>query len=404
MQSLEVVQNGLMRGASCWLLIPALGAAISFRPQQAATYSNDIRPILEAKCVTCHHTDGLGPFPLQTYEQTKKRGDLVRQVAMTGQMPPTDAKSDYQTLTTCPPLDSKELVVIQEWFRLGMPKGADTPPIPGTKRQSPSSTSSEIAEMVGMGQTIPAEGQYARVVYPIALSEDKLPAFNTFKFQPQSPKAVRQVALALQKSGGPVPFTSSGIVPDSIIATWSDGFNGWGSVNGRVSIQKGDRLWVQIRAVPTGKVESAAGLVTLGFSVSGAPVKAKTLGNRTFTIESDSQVVLRDEWTLDQDVDLISALPEARFTTEQVKLTAKIGEETKVVFLVLTWDPVWPGAYNFREPIRLKKGTTLIYEAMINNSKHGHAAEDEKPKAVKFGPDRADELFWCHLTYVPIQP
>jgi hypothetical protein len=128
----------------------------------------------------------------------------------------------------------------------------------------------------------------------------------------------------------------------------------------------------------------------------------KSLGNRNFLIEADTQVVLRSEWVLDRDIDLVSAIPEARFTTEQVRLTATAPSgETKNVLLVLTWDPVWPGAYNFSNPVRLKKGTKLAYEAVINNTRHGHTAEDSPPKNVKFGPKATDELFWCHLNFIP---
>jgi hypothetical protein len=124
------------------------------------------------------------------------------------------------------------------------------------------------------------------------------------------------------------------------------------------------------------------------------------MGSKAFRIEAETQADLRDEWVLDRDIELISVLPEARYSTEQVRLLAKNATAVKTVAVVLTWDAVWPGAYNFAKPVRLKKGTTLVYEAFINNTRHGHAAEDDPPKTLRFGPSANDEIFWCHLTYI----
>jgi hypothetical protein len=255
---------------------------------------------------------------------------------------------------------------------------------------------------VGKGQVFPAEGRTVRAAYRIPLPPGGISFLKGFSFQPDAPKAVRQAVLAVRRKGKPAPFTSAGIVPGTPALAWSEGFNRWSGGGSSLRINDGDQLWLQIRAVPTGKPETASGLVTLVREAAPDSIQAKALGNRTFVIESDSQVVLQSQWTLERDIDLLSAIPEARFTTEQVRLMATDPDGvTKTVFLVLTWDAVWPGAYNFNPAVRLKKGTRLSYEAVINNTRHGHNAEDAPPKQVVYGPKPTDELFWCHLNYIP---
>lgn len=390
-----------MRGLILWFGLPALALSLAGQTASPPTFSRDIRPILAKKCVSCHSEGGLGPFNLQTFEQTKKRADLVRQVVMTGQMPPTDARSDFGEMTPHQPLTPEELRTVQEWYRLGTPKGAAVEPLPSPPKVKPLVTDQVVTVAVGKGQKLPAEGRSVRVVYSVPTPPGGLGYVHSFSFQPDSPKAVRQVILAVQRPGKPEPFSSLGIAADTPVMAWGEGFNRWSATAGFVSVGDKDRLWIQVKGVPTGKAETAAGLVTFRREHRVGEAQTRTLGHTNIDIAPDAQITLKSSWVLDRDIDLISAIPEARANTEQLTITATIEGETKTLLQVLTWDQIWPGAYNFPLPVRLKKGTTITYEAYVNNSKHGHAAEEEKPKALKFGPNPTDELFWCHLTYIP---
>ncbi|MBC8065390.1 MAG: hypothetical protein H7Y17_11200 [Chlorobia bacterium] len=378
--------------------IVILGAA---SPTEQVDFGKDIRPILAQKCVPCHSEGGSGPFALQTFAQARKRGDLIRLVSLTGQMPPTDARSDLVSLTPHQPLIGTELRTIQEWFRLGMPEGAKTKPLPTPEKRKPFVSDHVVVAQVGKGQAIPSEGRSATVVYPINSLSGQVGYLGYFSFQPDAPKAVRQVVLAVQRPGQQPPFTQTGLRPGTSYAVWSDGFNPWQSGSGYISVEKEDRLWLRVIAVPTGKPEPASGLMTFGREYRSDKVQTKTMGNDTFVVEAEKIVTLRDEWVLDQDIDLISILPEARFVTDQVRFIAKSGTGEKLVAMVHTWDATWPGAYNFAKPLRLRKGTSLIYEASVPNTKHGHAAEDEKSQTLRFGPRSTDELFSCHINYIP---
>lgn len=368
---------------------------------ETPTYSGQIRPILSQKCVSCHSEGGSGPFALQTYAQARKRGDLIRLVSLTGQMPPTDARSDLASLTPHQPLVGGELRIIQEWFRLGMPEGAKTLPLPSPRIRTATVSEHVVVAQVGKGQSIPAEGRSATVVYPINSLSGQASYLGYFSFQPDAPKAVRQVVLAVQRPGQQPPFTQTGLRPGTSYATWSNGFNDWRSGPGFIAVEKEDRLWLRVTAVPTGKPEPASGLITFGREYRDDRVATKTMGSDSFVVEAEQIVAVKNEWVLDRDIDLISVLPEARFVTDQVRLIAKSQSGEKVVMMVHTWDATWPGAYNFVRPIRLNKGTSLIYEAAMPNTKHGHAAEDEKSQTLRFGPRSTDELFWCHINYIP---
>ncbi|MCC7229445.1 MAG: hypothetical protein IT203_03560 [Fimbriimonadaceae bacterium] len=380
--------------------IPLVILAFSFQTE-SPTYGDSIRPILAKKCAACHYEGGSAPFPLQTYAQTKKRGDLVRLVSLTGQMPPTDATSDLGELTPHLALTPPELKVVQDWYRAGMPEGPKTPEILADLTSSGETTFDRFVA-VGQGQSFPAEGRWARAVY--ALPSLGIRNLSGFTFKPLAPKAVRQAALAIQRKGEPIPFTSTGIRPGTLVATWAPGYYTWGASKACFPLETGDKLWLQVRAVPTGKVELAGGLIGFKSLGAGNLIKTKTLGTKDISIPAEAQIHLRDEWTLEEDIDLLSIFPESRFTTEQVRATAIENGQEKLLLVVLTWDAVWPGAYNFKNAVHLRKGTKIVWEALINNSRHGHFADGGKTKNVGFGPYSDNEIFWCHLQYVSRKP
>lgn len=61
--------------------------SVRARPSEP-TFTKDIAPIVFAKCAGCHRPNQVGPFPLLTYADVKKRARLIAQVVSQRIMPP----------------------------------------------------------------------------------------------------------------------------------------------------------------------------------------------------------------------------------------------------------------------------------------------------------------------------
>ena len=376
----------------CWTVFAGMAVLSGLSAEQRkVTFSEDVRPILKAKCIQFHRPGGMGPFALSTYAEARRHSVLLRQVALTAQMPPIDAKSEVGKLSDITPLTPDELRKIQEWIREGMPEGNKQPAIPNPAPTFPRGYKEVRA---GKGFEIPVEGQLTRAVFPVPRPAG-LDSITGFAFVPEAPKAVRQVTLAIQRQGDEPPFQGSAILPGSTVIAWSDGHNTFRASGAEIRLGAEDKLWAQVLAIPVGKVEPASGAFRFHSNRAANELKSRSLGTKDFLVQAEKQQVLQAVWTLDRDIDLYAVLPEARFTTDSVRLSAN----GKTILLVHTWNPVWPGAYNFSQPIKLTKGTTLVYESTVVNTKHGHAAEDQQTQPVKFGPGDTDEVFWCHLLF-----
>ena len=68
---------GIARAARLSMLACAWGRA-SPRRMRCPTFARDVAPILQANCQECHRAGQVGPFPLETYEQARKRAARPR--------------------------------------------------------------------------------------------------------------------------------------------------------------------------------------------------------------------------------------------------------------------------------------------------------------------------------------
>lgn len=94
---------------------------------------NDVAPVLERRCVHCHQGDAVGPMKLQTYEQVKPFGELVRTSVVDRTMPPWLAVDDgsCNDFQDSEWLSDEEIALVADWVDAGMPQGEGEPTVIG---------------------------------------------------------------------------------------------------------------------------------------------------------------------------------------------------------------------------------------------------------------------------------
>ena len=75
----------------------AVGCPVPTPPDAPArpTYARDVAPVLRTNCVQCHRPGQVGPFPLETYEQARKRAHDIASVTAERLMPPWKPAADF---------------------------------------------------------------------------------------------------------------------------------------------------------------------------------------------------------------------------------------------------------------------------------------------------------------------
>ena len=78
--------------------------------------------------------------------------------------------------------------------------------------------------------------------------------------------------------------------------------------------------------------------------------------------------------------------------------------QVEPIIWIRDWDWNWQGRYQYREPVRLPKGTRLDLEAYYDNSTDNPANPNSPPKWVRFGQQTSDEMCICFLQATTDQP
>ena len=106
--------------------VPAVGCPIpeAQAPSTVPTYSKVVAAILQKNCQECHRRGQVGPFPLETYEQARKRAAISPRVARTGRChrgrPLRRWGSSSSTTVHWPTRTSRPL---SAWAEAGAPEG-----------------------------------------------------------------------------------------------------------------------------------------------------------------------------------------------------------------------------------------------------------------------------------------
>jgi hypothetical protein len=100
---------------------------------RTVTYYQDVAPILNRQCQSCHQSGALASFlPLDTYEQVKPMAKLIRAVTQSKKMPPfmPDNSGSCTTYENARVLSDSELKTLAAWADQGAPEGAWADPLP----------------------------------------------------------------------------------------------------------------------------------------------------------------------------------------------------------------------------------------------------------------------------------
>ncbi len=376
--------------------------------------------MLVRKCGSCHRPGGFAPFSLLSYEDCRKRSELIRYVTLTHYMPPTDAESDYGEVSEHPPITDADAVLIQRWLQSGTPEGLPADRLPAISFSTGWRDGTPDAVFRVSNVSTIAEGPSYWRAYVVPLGRMGRAGIAGFDVRPRAIKAVRHALLAFDLNGDAARrdnvtrepgFATAGsmMLPGSaMIGAWAPGYGRFQLPPG-VMLPRGaaSSLVIQIQYRPTGKVEDAGFEIGLYLPKQGRNRTANwlTLGSKGSVLEPGESPTLRFERRIESECDLFAAVPEARLFASRIELSvAPTVGKAGTALRIRTWDPYWAGAYCMPNPIRLGKGSKLALEMSYINDKHSVRNEGREPRRVRFGPTLDDEIFQTHVLICESKP
>jgi hypothetical protein len=127
-------------GARLGVLVSVLGCALAVQVHSlthaaqpaAPTYARDVAPILNARCVSCHRPNQIGPMVLTSYTDARPWARSIRRKVVAREMPPWGADPRYGRFKNDWSLSQAQIDTIAAWVDAGAPMGdaEDLPPPP----------------------------------------------------------------------------------------------------------------------------------------------------------------------------------------------------------------------------------------------------------------------------------
>ena len=122
-----------------FLLLACAGEApVEETATPAVSWYGDIRPIVEQNCVNCHNRDGIGSFPLETYEDVLLVKEPVKNAVAERRMPPWLAGPGCADYDGDLSLSDDQIALIGAWVDAGAPMGSKEDAAPSEVPEWPS--------------------------------------------------------------------------------------------------------------------------------------------------------------------------------------------------------------------------------------------------------------------------
>ncbi len=390
----------------------------------AATYSRDVAPILQSRCVSCHRPGQIGPMPLGSYDEVRPWAKAIAKQVSLREMPPWFAHPDSRPMKGDQNLRQEEIDSIVAWAESGAAEGdpADLPPprefatFKGgwVHRQPDIELRPERASMVGKE----VDDEYR--CYHVKLGLERDVWVKGTEFQPGNPGVVHHFILFQDTTG--VGAALDGATPDpgwvcgqmesslataKIIEMWAPGNTAPLDPRGiAMRLEAGKDLILQIHFHNTTGADAedwsrfalhlAQPDETIIKEVRGQLVSAWTLDIKAGDPASEH----RAAWTAPKDITVYTSGGHMHYRGKDIGMWAtKPGAERETLLWMPNYDFNWQFTYEFVEPYRAPAGTTFDMVSHHDNSANNPFNPALPPIDVKFGLATSDEMAFTGFSY-----
>ena len=387
------------------------------RAKGTVTFSKDIAPIVFNNCAGCHRPGESAPFSLLTYEDVRKRAQLIVDVTQRRYMPPWLPDPNFIHFVGERRLSADHLGLIKQWAEEGGVEGRreDLPPLPKwNERWQLGEPDLVVKPAVAFPLAADGRDIYRNLIVPIPIGTRRY--VRGMEFRPNS-RAVHHAFLRFDKTGqtraldgkdGQPGFyglhTPKSAESPITFASWQPGKTprfyaddlAW-------AIETNTDLVLQLHMQPIGKVEAVAPEVAFYFTDKPGTAIVSKLPLNSYTIEipaGATNYVATDSFVLPVDVELRGVLPHAHYLCRQMKGYADLPDGSRRWLMAINdWDFNWQGDYQFVTPVQLPKGAKLVMEYSYDNSTNNARNPNNPPKLVRYGMNSSDEMgeLWLQI-------
>jgi peroxiredoxin len=366
------------------------------------SYSRDIAPILQTRCVNCHQEGGIGPFAMSSHKKVTGWSEMMQETILTKRMPPWHADPAHQHFQNSLELTTDEETKLMAWLRAGAPKADDEPDPLAEQAPAPHTdwaigTPDHIVRMPVAAELDATEViDYKYYYLPSGLTEDKW--LRGVEVRAGNPKVVHHALIFVMyppEYAHLQPEADSGL--SGFFASFLPGAEAKSFPAGTAQfLPAGSTFVFQMHYSPTGKPETDQS--ELGLFFADAPpaevLHVTSLATTEFEIEPHraDQAVSVDH-KLEQPARLWGVLPHMHFRGQHFRYTSQRPGEAPETLLNVPWYQFdWQPMYWYDTPKDFPAGTKIQIDGAFDNSKYNPTNPDPT-QTVEFGKQSFEEMF-----------
>jgi hypothetical protein len=394
------------------------------------TFSTQVWPILERRCVSCHQAGEIGPMPLTSFAEVRPWVQAIREAVVTRKMPPWHAQGETKhAFLNDRSLTDDEVRTIVEWVAAGAHEGRPM------KRASP--VVQPVVQDAGgwkLGQpdivirvpgfAVPTSGQLG---YRYLITGDLFPGdvwLRAAEWRIDQRSVVHHINAYVR---GPESSYLSGCAKGEIVSAtvedrarrkvgernfdrreqligWEPGYAAMPWLeDGAKFVRAGSDIVFEMHFNPNGKAVTDYSELGL-YLADGPPVERvlsiDTLRDLDLAIPAGSrETVSRAAMTLAREVKLVSVQPHMHYRGKAMEVRAFYPDgHDEVLVSVPAYDFNWQTTYALKEPKLLPAGTRLESVAKFDNSANNKFNPNAKV-AVHWGDQTTDEM---HIAFLEL--
>nr|MEA2798698.1 hypothetical protein [Phenylobacterium sp.] len=390
----------------------AKGGLIAFPERAKAntyaqiSYAKTIAPIVQAKCATCHQAGGIGPMPLNSYEQVKGFSPMIREVIRTHRMPPFEPDETVGQWKDDGRLSPDQMKTLVHWIDAGAPRGAGEDPLKKINFQAPEWPLGKPDKIVEIPAVkVPASGvlDYQYPTVKNVMTEGRW--LKASAFQITDRQAVHHILSGVAPSDTPAgatiassPFTTllQGYVPGVGYQKMADNSGLW--------VPASSGLAFQAHYTTYGKETVEKTKLGLYFYPKGEEPKfpRRTFGIFDFSIEipageADHKEVAYIEIPKDAVIYAFTPHSHKRGVSANVSVRYPNGKE-EMLLAMPRYDFNWQWDYVLAKPLTVPAGSKIITRWVYDNSTRNPGNPDPT-KTVYWGEQSFEEMLAVYIHY-----
>ncbi|MBI2686365.1 MAG: thiol-disulfide isomerase [Acidobacteria bacterium] len=382
------------------LLVFTMAAAYA-----APTYTRDVAPILNKRCVACHRAGEAAPMALTSYKEVRPFAKAIREAVLANRMPVWLADPAHGEFKNDRRLSDTEKAVIRDWVDAGAPEGSakELPPAPSFVSGWNIGTPDRVID-IGTEFAVPASGTVPYKYFEVASGFTEDMWVQAAEIRPDKRAVVHHVIVfMLDEKGKPVDNAGG-----DLLVGWAPGDPPLRLPDGTaMRVKAGTKFRIQMHYTPNGT--AAMDRTYFGLRFAKAPPVREAITGRAINMRIAIPAMAADHvekasWQFKRPVEIISYMPHMHVRGKAFQYAIAYPDGRREVLLdVPRYDFAWQLAYEPVNALAVPAGARMECVARYDNSPNNKNNPDPS-KEVRWGDQTWEEMMIGWFTYtVPVK-